>query len=286
MVLLCAVWGVQQVGTKVAIAGGLSPMFQAAARSALGAALLLLWSAGRGELRRVLRQPGSLPPGLLIGGLFGLEFLLLFQGVAGTTASRAVLLLYTAPFFTALGAHLLLPGERLRARQGAGLLLAFGGVAVAVADAPSGAGATWAGDAMVTAAAALWGVTTVTIKRSPALVRAPAATVLLYQLVGCAALAGAAGVIAGQIAGVPRGTALAWASVLYQGAIVSFASYLAWFGLVARYPAGPLSAFTFLTPLLGIAAGVALLREPAHPSLLLAVLCVAAGLRLVNRPAS
>jgi len=45
-----------------------------------------------------------------------------------------------------------------------------------------------------------------------------------------------------------------------------------------------LAAFTFLTPLFGVAAGHIVLNEPLTPAFALAVALVAGGLLLVNRP--
>jgi drug/metabolite transporter (DMT)-like permease len=45
-----------------------------------------------------------------------------------------------------------------------------------------------------------------------------------------------------------------------------------------------LSAFTFLTPLFGVAAGYLVLSEPLTPAFAAAVALVIAGLVLVNRP--
>ena len=173
-----------------------------------------------------------------------------------------------------------MPGERLRASQWAGLLLAFAGVVVTVRR--SGGVSTLAGDALVLGAAACWGATTVMVKASPALSRLPAEKVLAYQLWGALpVLIGGAG-LAGEL-GIPQATALAWASLLYQGIIVAFASYLAWFWLVMRYPAGHLAAFSFLTPLLGVAFAALTLGDPLTPSLAAGLLLVCAGLHLVNR---
>ena len=65
---------------------------------------------------------------------------------------------------------------------------------------------------------------------------------------------------------------------------MAFASYLAWFWLVANYPAGRLAAFSFLTPLFGVLAGALLLAERVSSMLAVALLLVAAGIWLVNRP--
>ena len=65
--------------------------------------------------------------------------------------------------------------------------------------------------------------------------------------------------------------------------IVTFASYLTWFWLVRHYPATRLAAFTLLTPVFGLAAGVLLLAEPLTARLVLALIAVVLGLALVNR---
>ena len=63
--------------------------------------------------------------------MFGVEFVLIYRGLLLTSASRAVVFLYTAPFFVALGSYQFL-GERLRASQWGGLGLSFAGVALAI----------------------------------------------------------------------------------------------------------------------------------------------------------
>lgn len=281
--LLCAVWGVQQVASKVSITQGIPPFFQAVIRSAVAGVLLLgwiRWRQGRDGLAGLLARDRSWGPGLLTAGLFAVEFLFLFRGVQLTTASRAVVFLFTGPFFTALGTHFLVPGERLRLVHAGGLVLAFAGVALTLAD--KAGGGSLLGDALVLGAAAGWGLTTVVVKASPALQAVPPERVLAYQLWGSLPLLVAAALLAGELHW-PQATPVAWAGVAYQCVVVCFASYLTWFWLVARYPAGRLSAFTFLTPLLGVVAAWLLLGEPLSPLLFAGLACVGVGLRLVNR---
>ena len=80
-----------------------------------------------------------------------------------------------------------------------------------------------------------------------------------------------------------RLTGLVAAAVSYQVVIHAFASYLAWFWLLTRYPASHLHAYTFWTPLFGVLAGWLLLGDPVTPALVLAMACVALGIYLVNR---
>jgi drug/metabolite transporter (DMT)-like permease len=79
-------------------------------------------------------------------------------------------------------------------------------------------------------------------------------------------------------------SALALGSLAYQTLWVVGVTYLAWFALIQRYSASRLSAFTFLTPLLGVAAGHLVLGDPITPGFALAVTLVVVGLVLVNRP--
>ncbi len=279
MVLLCACWGFNQVAIKLANAG-ISPMLQAGLRSFGSALLLWAWSAHRGV--RLFGRDRSLGFGILIGLLFGGEFVLLYTGLVFTSASRAVLFLYTAPFAVALGAHFFVPNERLRPLQGLGLAAAFVGTALAFGDAlrfPSHR--ELLGDAMAFAAALLWGGTTVLVKASR-LARIPPEKTLLYQLGISALLLPALSWAVGEH-GIVAPTPIVLAMLAYQIVVVAFASYLAWFWLIARYPAGRLSSFTFLTPLFGVLAGAVLLGEPISAALVAALILVGIGIYLVNR---
>ncbi len=281
MVTLCAIWGLNQVAAKV-VNAGISPVLQAGLRSAVAALLVWAWSYYRGV--PLFKRDGSLPAGIAVGLLFGAEFAVMFWGLEYTTASRGVVLLYTAPFWVALGAHLFIPGERLRLQQAIGLLAAFAGVVLAFSDGLTMP--TWQqliGDAMLLLAGLLWAATTVVIK-STRLATVSHNKTLFYQLAISGIGLPPVAFLLGE-PGIFAPTALVVGSLAFQTVIIAFISYLAWFWLVARYPAGRLSAFTFLTPLFGLAAGAGLLGEPISGPLIAAMVLVGAGIWLVNRPA-
>ena len=73
------------------------------------------------------------------------------------------------------------------------------------------------------------------------------------------------------------------ASLAYQTIWVVGITFTLWFALVVRYSASRLAAFTFLTPLFGIAAGHLVMGDPITPPFAVAVTLVIAGLVLVNR---
>jgi drug/metabolite transporter (DMT)-like permease len=102
--------------------------------------------------------------------------------------------------------------------------------------------------------------------RATSLARATATKTLFYQLGVSALILPLASIAMGE-KGVVALTPLALASLAYQGVIVAFASYLAWFWLLTRYLAARLSVFSFLSPMFGVLAGVIVLGEPLRPSL-------------------
>jgi drug/metabolite transporter (DMT)-like permease len=278
LLLLCVIWGLGQVSIKVGHTG-ITPLAQAGLRSAIAAVCLLGWAALRGV--PLFRRDGTLGYGLLIGLLFAAEFVLIYWGLTLTTASRAILFIYTAPFVVALGAHYLLPGERLSVTKALGLGCAFVGLGLAFADGlrlPSRAEVL--GDALELGGAVLWGATTLVVKARGHRVSPP--KTLFYQLAGSAVVLLPLAALTGE-AGVTRPTPLVLAALAYQSVVIAFASYLAWFWLLTRYPASQMAAFSFWTPLFGLVAGAWLLGEPVTGALAAAVALVAAGIYLVNR---
>lgn len=277
MVLCCFIWGFTHVVTKLA-AADISLVMQGGLRCILAVALLYLWARMRGV--PLFSRDGTLVAGLVAGALFAGEFLFIYAGLAHTGASRMVVFVYLAPCLTALGLHWFVPGEQLRPMQWIGILLAFGGILAAFGDGFLASPASLLGDTFGIIAGALWAATTVWI-RATGLTRISAAKVLFYQLGVAAVSMPIASWLVGE-PGIVRWTPVAVASLVYQGAIVAFASYLAWFWMLTRYLAGRLAVFGFLTPLFGVMAGVIVLDEPLRPAFVTAVLMVGAGIGLVN----
>jgi drug/metabolite transporter (DMT)-like permease len=131
-------------------------------------------------------------------------------------------------------------------------------------------------------AGAAWGATTLVIKATK-LRNAAAEKVLAYQLLVSIPMLAAGALLMGErLAQTPSGFALGW--LAYQTFWVVSLTYAVWFAMVQRYSASRLSAFTFLTPLFGVASGHFVLGEPISWAFGLAVALVIGGLILVNRP--
>src|ERR1700719_2711491 len=102
MLMLCLSWGFNQVAVKLALPD-IPPLLQATIRSVGALPVLLLIAHFRGQ--KIFTPDGTLRAGLLLGVIFGVEFTLIYRGLLLTSASRAAVFLYTAPFFVALGSY-------------------------------------------------------------------------------------------------------------------------------------------------------------------------------------
>jgi len=279
MLMLCLSWGFNQIAVKLALPD-IPPMLQAMIRSVGALPVLLLIARLRGV--RIFASDGTLGAGLFAGLLFGVEFVLIYRGLWLTTASRAVVFLYTAPFFVALGSYQFL-GERLRASQWSGLGLSFAGVALAIGvPQPNVDAKVLLGDLLIVAGGALWAATTL-IAKGTALRKAAPEKALGYQVALSIPILGLAAWFFGEtITRVPGPLALSL--MAYQAFWVVGLTFLLWFSLVQTYSASKLSAFTFITPLFGVVASYFIMHDTLTPVFGAAALLVIAGLYLVNKP--
>jgi drug/metabolite transporter (DMT)-like permease len=281
MLFFCLCLGMQQVALK-ATADDISPLLQIALRSGIAALLVAGYALLRRE--RLSFADGSWKPGLVVGALFSLEYLLLGEALRFTSASHAVVFLYTAPVFAALLLHFRVPEERMSMLQWLGIGLAFLGIAAAFLGQPGPDGASDAarqlrGDLLALLAGVAWGGTTLVIRTSR-LASVPAKQTLLYQLLAAFVLLLLSALLLDQLAFNP--TPLALASLGFQAVVVSFVSFLIWFWLLRHYLASRIGVLSFMTPLFGVGLGAWLLHEPIEPGFLLGAVLVLTGITLVS----
>ena len=278
MLLLCFLWGFQQITIKVANAG-VSPVLQAGIRSLIAVSALSVWMMFRKI--KVFQADGTLLPGIMAGVLFSIEFIFMYWGLTYTTASRAVIFVYLAPFVVALGIHWFIPNESLSRIQVIGMVLAFSGIVVAFGEGLTVLkGKEWIGDLACVLTAIFWGATTVLVRTTKLANIAPSRC-LHYQLLVSVFILLPAAWLFGE-AGISQLSPLIIACLLFQGLLVAFASYLTWFWLIAHYPAAKLSAYTFFTPLFGVLCGILFLDERFTIGLGVALVLVTVGIYLVN----
>lgn len=277
LIFLCLIWGLNATTIKLSTEG-IAPIFCAGLRSVIATGCLVLWMLWK----RLELFPGRLLDGMLIGFMFGAEFGLIYSAVIYTTTSSAWILLYTSPFFHALGAHFYLTADRLTLRKSGGLFLSFAGILILLSKhlgLPSIQ--EFGGDLMSICAAAIWAMTTIYIKRRLVAVVSPHHT-LFYQTLFSIPILFLLSFIF-QETPIQNVNGLILLSVAYQSIITAFFSYLMWFFLVHAYPVSRLSSFTFLTPVFATVAGIVLLNEPLTLRVILSLIFVSLGIYIVNR---
>ena len=279
-VLVCfsVLLGLNQVLIKL-VNAGLAPVFQAGLRSALAVGPVLLFALL--TRKRLSVSDGSLLPGILCGLFFGVEFLLLFLALDYTTVARASVFFYTMPFWVALAAHFLIPGERLTPARITGLVLAFAGVAWALVEDGHAAGPyAFYGDVACIAAAILWAgipllASTTDLRKSTPVMQ------LLYQLTVSSIVLLPASLLFGDL--VREFTPAIAAMFAFQVLGVVCVGFLTWFWVLSIYPASDMVSFSFLTPVFGVVFGWLLLGEQVSNALVGALVLVSVGIVLITR---
>ena len=279
MLMLCLTWGFNQIAVKLVLPD-IPPMLQAAIRSMGALPVLFIIGSLRGV--NFFENDRTWKPGLVAGLMFGIEFVLIFQGLHFTTASRAVVFLYTAPFFVALGSYQVL-GERLGASQWLGLAISFAGVALAIGvPQPNVDSRVLLGDLMIVGGAALWAATTLVAKGTRLRFAAPEKA-LGYQVATSIPILGTAAWLFGEsITHTP--SPLSLGLMAFQAIWVVGTTFTLWFALVKTYSASKLSAFTFITPLFGVVGSYFIMHDTLSLAFGAAAVLVIVGLFLVNRP--
>jgi len=279
LLILAMIWGANMAIIKIG-ARELTPLFMAGLRSFVASLCIYIWMKAKGIT--VFPSKSVLLHGLVIGLLFGFEFALIYVGLGYTLASRTYILVYTAPFFVALEAHFFLKGDRLNLWKATGLIMAFAGVVVLfMKDLGTFSLSALPGDLMILAGGAIWGSTTVYLKKYLSHQTVPLQT-LFYQVFFSAPLLLLMSIIMEDpiLSGWSLTTCF---SVFYQCIIVAFLSYLIWFELIHRYPVSLLHAFSFFTPVFGVfISGVLILGEGISPGIIVALTLASLGMVLVN----
>ncbi len=257
--------------------GGFNPVFAAGVRSAGAVIVLILWMRLRAISLKVPRA--AMPAGVLSGCLFALEFTCLFTALDFTTVSRASVIFYSMPVWLAIASHFLIPSDRLTGVRGIGLVLAMGGVALALLD-RSDSTASLTGDLLALTSAVCWAGIALCVKITP-LSTVPPAQQLMFQVVVSAPLLLIASLAFGDL--IRDLQPIHIAGMLFQIIAVASLGFLAWFWLMSIYPASSVASFSFLSPVFAVILGWLLLGEDVSAKVWVALVLVAAGIYLINR---
>lgn len=276
--VLSAMWGLSFLFIKVALQG-LSPLWIVAVRTLVGAAVLvamLLLTRGRlpdlranwRHLTVVAALNNSIPWALLAWAEQSIP-----SGLAAVI--NALTPLSTLTIAASVGV------ERLTGRRVTGLVVALGGVTLAVAADLSSPDRLLAAAAVV-GSTVLYGSASVYAKRHLSGRERPL-SIAAGQVLFAALLSLPAAALVGP---TPAWAALApqvVASVVALGVLGTGLAFLAFYALMERV--GPTNAImtTYLVPVVGLAAGAVLLDERLGPLVLAGTAAIVAGVYLAQR---
>lgn len=277
LILFSALLGLNQVLVKI-VNGGMQPVFQAGLRSLCVLPILILFALV--TKRRMSVRDGSFVPGVLAGLLFAGEFILLFLALDFTTVARASIFFYTMPFWVAIGAHFLIPGEKLTPLRLLGLGLAIVGVVVAMSknEAPASDQA-FLGDIICLIGATMWAGIAL-LARKTDLQKSSPEMQLIYQVAVSAPIILIVAPLFGPLIRDLQPHHLAIFS--FQVLVVVCFGFSFWFWLLSKYPASDMASFGFLAPVFGVTFGWLILDEPVGLQLVVALVLVGLGIFLVN----
>lgn len=258
--------------------GGLQPVFFAGLRSAGAVLCIWLWLRWRGIPLRF--EKGTRLAGFTIGCVFSFEFLCLFVALDLTAVSRASVIFYSMPVWLAIMAHFVMPDDRVTPLKALGLGFALAGVALAILTRDDGAGSFW-GDLAAVGAAIGWALTALLAKAS-SLSRVRPEIQLMWQVGVSAPVLLIAAFFFGPF--IRDLAPIHIAGLLFQIVVVVSAGFIFWLWLLSIYPASGVASFSFLSPVLAVGLGWLLLGEQVGPSLIAALILVALGILMINRP--
>jgi drug/metabolite transporter (DMT)-like permease len=279
LILFSGLLGFNQVVIKV-VNDGLQPVWFAGVRSLGATFCLALWMWMRG--RPVAFPKGTRLVGFIAGLIFASEFLFLFIALDLTTVARTSVIFYSMPVWMALGAHFLLPDARLTPMKTAGLALAFLGVAWAILDRPdTGGEASIIGDLAALGSALGWAAVAL-MARGTNLRTLDPEMQLFYQVLVSAPVLMLAAPLFGPLIRDLEPIHL-W-GLAFQIVVVVTAGFSFWLWLLSIYPPASVAAFSFLGPIFGVMFGWLLLGETVGLTIWGALVLVAIGLFLINKP--
>jgi drug/metabolite transporter (DMT)-like permease len=278
LLVVGAAWGSAFPVIRAGLVAGAPPLVFAAVRYGLSALALV-------PIAYLVRSPRphgrSFVAAVLFGGLLiiGLYGALLYLGEQTTSGGLSAVIAASATFWSVLFGLALLPQERVGARELAGLLVGFFGVAVLVIPQfRSGGGVE--GPILVVAAVAVFAVGGVLLRRAAPL--SASLWTLAAQFAVAGGLVGAFSLGSGETWTLGRlsttGPALA-----YLVAVPSLLGYVLYFGLHHRVGPTRANVVTYVAPVAAVVVGFLVFGEPVYLVELGGLALIVVGLLVVHR---
>jgi drug/metabolite transporter (DMT)-like permease len=273
--------GAAVAATRVAVQS-VDPLLLACLRYLIGGVCLLPFALR--TPRFTIARRDRLPL-LLLGAVFFGAFPVSFSAaLRSTTAARGALALATVPVLTLL-LSALRGNERVTPTKLLGIIMAFGGISLALVGDASGVGlhGVGAGDVLMFVAAACGALYNVGSQQY--LRTYPPLAITAWSMLGGSGALLVAGAATGMLVGVPQMRPPVWLTVGFLGIVgTGMVSGLLAVALEAIAPTR-VAIFITLNPLVAVGMSVGLLHEPVTERFVLGCAGVLAGIGLVNRNA-
>jgi len=279
ILVLGVVWGGTFMVTEIALRG-MTPFWLAASRICFASVVMsALWGARGFPLFKTSPNSAELRNMLFIGAASSaVPFCLLAWGQQYVTSGFAGVSMATVPLIVLPMAHFFVAGERMTPRRFAGFVIGFVGVVILIgaqAFESSGTRLENPGRIACVSAAGCYAVSSVMMRRLPAVDAIGLATVLL--IIGAFIAVPVAFWVEG-LPTVPNGETLA--VLAFLGLVPTAAANL--LRVMVVRTAGPvfMSLVNYQVPVISVVLGALILSEPLPPSLIYALTLILLGVAI------
>jgi len=272
--------GGNQVAIKLALVS-MAPLWTAFWRMLVSCLTIFVWSRMRGV--RLWPERAEWRHLSLLSLVFFIQIAMLHTGADWTSPAYATALINTAPIFANLISPYFVPEDRLTLQRVAGLAIAFGGACGVLLGRPDMeiASSPLVGNVLITVSGCLVGARSVYVQRI--VQRMPSSRAIFWQIaLALPGFALGAVWIPDPVQRAPLSLAPVLA-IVYQGVFVGGIALIVWVYLLKRHTPGSITAFSFATPIAGLAAAALFFGERLGPRLIFGLLAVLVGIALVSR---
>lgn len=208
------------------------------------------------------------------------QYLFFYIGMANTTGAKGSVINASNGFVAIIVATMLIPAEKMTWRKALGCIVGFAGVIfINLSPGAWGSGFSLQGEGMVMLCSIAYGTSSVTLKLISH--REKPMTLTAYQLLFGGAVLTLLGIFAG--GSITNFTVKSTVLLLYM-ALLSTIAFSLWTVLLKYNPVSKVAIFGFSIPIFGVLlSGIFLGEEIFSIKNILALLCVCAGIIVVNR---
>lgn len=278
--IIATVRGGNPVAIKIVLRA-LTPMQGAFTRVAIGCVSVGLLAPWLGSSLKLKRH--EIGPLALLSVLYAVQIGANQTGADFTSPLFVAILFNTYPISANLLSSLVVPEDRLTTRRVVGLAMSFCGVVWVFLSRTESAVAPnpVLGNSLVLLGSTLLSIRMVYVRQL--VLRINYVKAVFWPLVGSLPLFLMAGAVLPEHTERIPADWTTWIALLFQGIVVGGAGQLSWVYLIRRHTPGTVIAFSFLTPVSGLALSSFYFQEPVPGRLLTGFCVVLAGIALAAR---